>query len=122
MSETINRGLIPKIKSEGCPGCNLPGENLSCGKLAGADLGKVNLRGADLSGTDLTSANLKGADLTNAYLSETNLEGANLTNPNLARAKLGCNFRFRSPAKMAKVILCNTTMPNLEINNSGCPK
>ena len=47
----------------------------------------------DLSGANLTGANLTGANLTGANLTEVNLDG---------------------------VVLCNTTMPDGRVNNSGC--
>ena len=58
---------------------------------------------AILSGANLTRANLTRANLRKAYLSEADLSEADLTG-----------------AIMNGVILCNTTMPDGSVNDSGC--
>ncbi len=92
-----------------------------------SDLSNANLTNANLTGTglifaDLTNVNLTGANLTDADLSGATLDGANLTNANLSRAKLGDESVFIPQVKIAKTILCNTTLPDLKIDNSGCSK
>ena len=68
------------------------------GKCATCDLG-----GADLSGADLGGTNLSGAKLISANLRGADLGGANL-----------------SGAYMQGAALCNTTMPDGSVINSGC--
>ena len=64
---------------------------------------ECNLRGADLR-----DAKLKGADLKRADLRDADLEGANLRHADL------------EGALMKGAILCNTTMPDGSVINSGC--
>ena len=63
-----------------------------------AILSRANLNGAWLRKADLSEANLIEADLSEAYLEEADLTGA----------------------IMNGVILCNTTMPDGSVNDSGC--
>ena len=65
-------------------------------------------QGCDLSGVDLEEANLEGADLEGANLSGAVLSGANL------------RFTFLTGENLEGAILCNTTMPDGTIDNSGC--
>ena len=78
------------------------------GKCATCDLG-----GADLSGADLGGTNLSGAKLISANLRGANLRGAKLISANLRGADLG-------GAYMQGAALCNTTMPDGSVINSGC--
>ena len=90
---------LQKLKDTGkCATCDLGGADLS-----GADLG-----GTNLSGAKLISANLRGADLGGANLSGADLSGADLGGANL------------SGAYMQGAALCNTTMPDGSVINSGC--
>ena len=63
------------------------------GNCPSCDLSKALLYKANLEGANLTGANLEGADLYKANLEGSDLSGA---------------------------ILCNTTMPDGTIDNSGC--
>ena len=90
---------LQKLKDTGkCVTCDLGGADLS-----GADLG-----GTNLSGAKLISANLRGANLRGAKLISANLRGADLGGANL------------SGAYMQGAALCNTTMPDGSVINSGC--
>ena len=83
-----------KLKETGvCRRCNLEQVDLQGAQLKGVNLGGANLRKADLTLTNLESANLGGADL----------RGANLDR-----------------AFMNEAILCNTIMPDGQIEYSGC--
>ena len=85
---------------------------LSVGAFKPEDLEKLKKTNGcpncDLSKADLKGAKLKGAILKGAKLSFANLRGANLRGANLDGAYLG------------SVRLCNTTMPDGSVNNSGC--
>jgi hypothetical protein len=83
-----------KLKETGvCRRCNLERVDLKGAQLKGVNLGGTNLRNADLSLSNLESANLGGADLRGAMLER---------------------------AFMNEAILCNTVMPNGQIEYSGC--
>jgi uncharacterized protein YjbI with pentapeptide repeats len=83
-----------KLKETGvCRRCNLERVDLQGAQLKGVNLGGTNLRNSDLTLTNLESANLGGADL----------RGANLDR-----------------AFMNEAILCNTIMPDGNIEYSGC--
>ena len=77
-----------------------------------ADLQKLKDTGncveCDLFKAILSGANLNEADLFDATLWKADLSGANLTRANL------------TGAIMNGVILCNTTMPDGSVNDSGC--
>ena len=100
---------LAKLKAtKNCLGCdltqaNLTGADLSNANLTGAKLHKANLHGTNLTKTDLTGAALNGADLTGAKLESANLTGARLYRANLTGA-----------------IFCETIMPDVVMNNSGC--
>ena len=68
------------------------------GSCPGCDLSEANLEGANLGRANLEGANLTGANLEGADLYKANLEGSDLSG----------------------AILCNTTMPDGTIDNSGC--
>ena len=68
------------------------------GNCVECDLFKAILSGANLSRANLNGAWLRKADLSEADLSEADLTGA----------------------IMNGVILCNTTMPDGSVNDSGC--
>ena len=90
---------LQKLKDTGkCATCDLGGADLS-----GADLGGTNLSGAKLISVNLRGANLRGAKLISANLRGADLGGANL-----------------SGAYMQGAALCNTTMPDGSVINSGC--
>jgi uncharacterized protein YjbI with pentapeptide repeats len=79
---------------------------------------RCDLREADLSGAELMYANLFRTNLSGANLTDASLEGAELFNANLSGATLkGSNL---SGAKLKGAILCNTTMPDGSVDNSGC--
>ena len=90
---------LQKLKNTGkCATCD----------LGGADLSSADLGGANLGGAKLISANLRGANLRGAKLISANLRGADLGGANL------------SGAYMQGAALCNTTMPDGSVINSGC--
>ncbi len=64
-------------------------------------------------GCDLSEANLSGANLYKADLEGANLSGAVLSGANL-------RFTFLTGENLEGAILCNTTMPDGTIDNSGC--
>lgn len=82
--------------------------------LRDADLKGANLAGALLHGVDLAGADLSGADLTNADLSKVYAEGANLTDANLEGALV-------NGGDIHLATYCNTTMPDGNTANGGCP-
>ena len=57
--------------------------------------------------------NCPSCDLSKALLYKANLEGANLTGADLYKANL-------EGSDLSGAILCNTTMPDGTIDNSGC--
>lgn len=59
------------------------------------------------------SANPKGCNLSGAALGPDDLTGANLRYANLSGA-------FLVGAKLSFAILCNSIMPNVSLNESGC--
>ena len=73
------------------------------GKCVTCDLGGADLSGADMGGTNLSGAKLISANLRGADLGGVDLGGANL-----------------SGAYMQGAALCNTTMPDGSVINSGC--
>ncbi len=73
------------------------------GNCVECDLFKAILSGAYLEEANLRKANLNEADLSEADLSEADLSEADLTG-----------------TIMNGVILCNTTMPDGSVNDSGC--
>ena len=105
---------LQKLKDTGkCATCDLGGADLS-----GADLGGTNLSGAKLISANLRGANLRGAKLISANLRGADLGGANLSGADLSGADLGgANL---SGAYMQGAALCNTTMPDGSVINSGC--
>ena len=95
---------LQKLKDTGnCVECDLFKAILS-----GANLSRANLTGAWLRKADLSEANLIGADLRKANLNEADLFDATLWKADL------------TGAIMNSVILCNTTMPDGSVNDSGC--
>ncbi len=105
-------------------GSNLDGAELQQSDMRGAFVSETMLRGGFLRGADLTSADLQGADLrfailsgatlSNAKLNNAVLTGATLSDVDLSGANLeGVNLDF--------AFLCNTTMPNGEVENRNCP-
>ena len=77
-----------------------------------ADLQKLKDTGNCVE-CDLFKAILSGANLSRAYLNGAWLRKADLSEANLIEADL-------SEAIMNGVILCNTTMPDGSVNDSGC--
>jgi hypothetical protein len=105
----------------------LSGATLSGANLGGADLSDVlldfdiltgaNLTGADLSHAALVGADLHAANLTGADLSHANLAAADLTRANLADADLS----YAQGADLSSAELCDTTLPDGGVDNTGCP-
>lgn len=104
-------------------GANVAGCDLSGNDYAGDDLTRANISGATLIGTTfsgaiLTRANLSGSDATGADFSgataprSTNMKNMDLTNANLSGLQGDVSF--------AGSTFCNTTMPDGNVNNSGC--
>ena len=83
------------------------------GNCVECDLFKAILSGANLSRANLNGAWLRKADLSEANLIEANLRKADLSEADLSEADL-------TGAIMNGVILCNTTMPDGSVNDSGC--
>ena len=119
-------------------GADLRGVNLTEANLRGVVLRYADLRGAKLEHADFSpagkrtriaratppcrplpygpycvAADLSGVNLTGANLSRANLTDVNLTGATLAGATL-------TGATLTGAIFCNTTMPDLTPNNSGC--
>ncbi len=127
--------LITEISFNGCQECELDGVDLSLAILSKTNLYKANLARAnltqstlnntELTGANLTNANLNRADLTDAdlwgaNLSNSDLTGANLSNVNLTGADLsGASWKN---VILTGAIFCNTTLPDLKIDNSSCPE
>lgn len=117
--------------------------------LADADLQNLDLTGADMSEALLKNINLNGSTLVGVWFTRSRLQGANFEKANLSGALfdyallMGANFKkanFKGAtlnfadltdadltgakiedAVLRGVLYCNTTMPNGDINNSGCP-
>jgi len=104
---------LEKAKGGQCPGCDLWGINLE-----GAELPNANLSGANLKDSDLRNANLKDSDLRNANLSDSDLRGAVFLNADLSNANLsGAHIHG---TEFQGAILCNTVMPEGQVEFSGC--
>lgn len=92
----------------------------ACIPKKGANVSQCNLAGysapesLDCTGCNLSRANLKGADLTGVNFTKANLSGACLVNADFTGAT------FAKNTNLANAIFCNTTMPNGDIDNSGC--
>ncbi len=97
------------VTSRVCSGCDLRRSN-----LAGLDLHEAILGRSDLSQANLSGANLRNADLTATNLRGASLRGANLTDARLTGATL-------TGTDLSGAVLCATTMPDGEIDDSGCP-
>ena len=94
MLDAANPEDYERLKKSGvCRRCNLEGIDLQGAQLKGVNLAGTNLRNSDLSMTNLEQANLGGADL----------RGANLER-----------------AFMNEATLCNTIMPDGQIEYGGC--
>ena len=92
---------------------------LSKSKLIDRSQPIVSLSGSNLSNADLSCIQLDNADLRNVYLKDaklyyTKLDGADLTDAVLT----GASFKEE---ELRKAVLCNTALPNGEIENQGCP-
>ena len=105
---------LQQLKDIGvCVRCDLRGASLWLTNLEDTNLLGANLRGASLwfstlEGANLMYADLRAANLYKAILVSANLKGANLKGANLKGANL------------KDAILCNTTMPDGSVTNSGC--
>ena len=101
-SLTNPRGLLVRSTPACDPNCQ--SASLAYANLAGADLTDANFTDAQLAYANLTGANLTGANLTGANLAGADLTGADLLGTiGLTDAQLYC-----------------ATMPDGQINNSGC--
>jgi hypothetical protein len=100
-----------------CPGCDLSGADLT-----GTDLGDTNMSDADLSGANFTNAQLVGADLRGANLQGANLDGTMMDGVTLFSANLlgATNWNPAGHGGYPTTVFCNTTMPDGQIDNSGC--
>lgn len=75
--------LAAKLRTDGCPLCeivdrSLAGQNLDGANLAGAHIDRVDLRGASCKGCNLAGARIGVVQLDGADLSGADLSGANL--------------------------------------------
>jgi len=85
-------------------------------------------RGANVAGCDLSGNTYDGDDLTRANISRTQLVGASFVGANLTRANLsGANVTDAdfsgatiTGANMKNQVRCNTTLPDGNVDNSGC--
>jgi hypothetical protein len=110
-----NKGNKPTGASQCYPGRNcIPGPGRD---NAGCDFSiSTHFRGRDARGAQLSRTNFRGAGLSGADLQGADLGGACLVGANLEGAKLGPSVDLRG------AILCNTTMPDGSVNDSGCAK
>lgn len=93
------------------------GTNLSRARLNGAvfrdsDLENANLSAIAASGVDILDSSLVGASFTNAVLNGAKFGGSDMTDATLLGATGTIYFQT--------AILCNTTMPDGTVDNSGC--
>lgn len=104
---------LKKVKGGQCPGCDLWGVNLE-----NAQLPSANLRGANLKDSDLRRANLTNADFVGSDLSDSDLRGTVFLNADLSNANLKGAHTLGT--KFNGAILCNTIMPDGQVEFSGC--
>jgi len=123
-----------------CHHCNLSDAQLQGQDFSGADMSEALLKGINLSDTKLVgcwftrsrvqNANFENADLSTALMDYANFTGVNFKGAKLDGAKLNFANLTNANLKGASlknttirgVLFCNTTMPDGEINNSGCKK
>lgn len=77
----------------------------------GATIVESNLENSQLYDANFAGANLYGSNLSTTWLEFADFKGANLTKATLLGAE---------EAELAGAKLCQTTMPNGGVNNSGC--
>ncbi len=105
-AQTVEDNTTTLLLTNGCPGCDLTGANLS-----GADLNDANLSGADLNGVDLSGADLSAADLSGADLSFANLRGVDLPGANLSGA-------FFNDADLSGADLSGVDLSGADLNDA----
>ncbi|MDT8310063.1 MAG: pentapeptide repeat-containing protein [Methylophaga sp.] len=126
------------LETNQCHHCTLDEAPLNDKDLQGADMSessmkKINLKNSKLQGVWFThskmhEANLEGADLRGALMDYTHLVGVNLKNANLDGAQMifsdlsGADLTGASMegTSVRGIVLCDTTMPDGKIDNSGC--
>ncbi|HET8807324.1 MAG TPA: pentapeptide repeat-containing protein [Methylophaga sp.] len=126
------------LKENQCHHCTLNEAPLADHDLQGADMSESNLKGINLQNSQLQGAwfthsemhgaNLEGAQLQGALMDYTHLVDANLRNANLDGAQMifsdlsGADLTGASMegTSVRGIVLCDTTMPDGSIDNSGC--
>ncbi len=123
-----SRSVVSTEKSSSFREAYLVKADFSSSSLIEADFVRATLTGAKFDSADLTRADLGGALLADVSLEGANLEGANLNGADLSGAALrGANLKDAkllgtkvSASELERAILCNTLMPNGQIEFSGC--
>jgi uncharacterized protein YjbI with pentapeptide repeats len=101
------------LHDKNCNGSNFENANLYNIHLVRAITIKANFRGANLSKSNLSDGNFRGSDFRNAKMVEASLVGADLSSANFEGADL-------TGANLKGAILCNTIMPDGQINYKDC--
>jgi hypothetical protein len=92
----------------------------ACIPKKGANVSQCNLAGyappatLDCTGCNVSRANLRGASLRGAKFPKANLSGSCLVDADLTGAT------FANNTNLANAIFCRTTMPDGNVNDSGC--
>ena len=95
---------------------------VKCTPAKGANVSRCDLEGSpaftdlDCTRCNLSYANLRGVDATGANFTRANLSYACLVDADLTGATIA------STTNLSFAIFCRTTMPNGNVNNSGCNK
>lgn len=93
-------------------GSDIQQANFDCSNLAGAKLDGIRSRHPNFN-----KADLNGADLTNAMLDTPNFFNADLSDASLTGVTWGS---ITQEVALSGAKLCNTTMPDSTLDNSGC--